>query len=562
MTAIDDPTARFLALANATRPNPTPAAAAFRLPTSPVAGGGYATAALAAEIAAVTCATEGTRNATLNKAVFNIAQLVAAGHLDQADVETRFRQAAADAGLPPGEAAATIRSGLRGGGRYPRQVPPPTDAHHMPDVEEITPTPGPDPTADPNIDPDPDGDGVVDHTTSTWWARPILDHAATQNAAPQPTILTRTDGAALIYPGKINSLIGESESGKSWVALCAATQLLAQNRRVVILDFEDTAHTWIARLHLTGVIDQQLANLTYADPDDTLDAIGRAALTEIAAQKDTALIIIDGANAAMTLLGLDLNSNTDATIFNRRILKPLTANGAAVLTIDHVPKNAEQRGKGAIGAQAKRAMIDGTQIAVEIAQPFGVGQQGELRLLVDKDRAGYVRGQAAGARHAGKMIIDSTTPGHTLLRCDPPTGGATGQPWQPTYLMERISRLLEDVPAGLTGRVVTQEIRGRAEHVRAALDALCDGGWVERATRTGRGGGVIFTLHEPYREGETAPKKKCVQVRPKCVPDALPESASQSHSPVGVGRTSDALRDAQKTDLPGTHFGTHFQGPA
>ena len=109
--------------------------------------------------------------------------------------------------------------------------------------------------------------------------------------------------------------------------------------------------------------------------------------------------------------------------------------------------------------------------------------------------------------------------------------------------MDQVSKLLEDVADGLSGRDITQEIKGRAEHIRSAIDALAEGGWVERGSRTGRGGGVVFTITHPYREGDKTPEKEVRPSASKCVPDAVPVSASQSHSPYGVGRTTDEAQD-------------------
>ena len=61
----------------------------------------------------------------------------------------------------------------------------------------------------------------------------------------------------------------------------------------------------------------------YANPDEPLsDGIGEIMRTEIMAYLPT-LIVVDGVNAAMNLLGLDLEKNKDATTFSQKILKPL-----------------------------------------------------------------------------------------------------------------------------------------------------------------------------------------------------------------------------------------------
>jgi hypothetical protein len=85
----------------------------------------YAQAALNAEADNVRTATEGRRNATLNQSAFSLGQLVAGGELTEVAVVAALTDAAADAGLEPGEIHATIRSGLDGGGRHPRRTPEP-----------------------------------------------------------------------------------------------------------------------------------------------------------------------------------------------------------------------------------------------------------------------------------------------------------------------------------------------------------------------------------------------------------------------------------------------------
>ena len=98
------------ALANIPRPNGGP--------------GGYGTAALDREIAALAALAPGGRNAALNRASFRLHQLVAGGELDHHDVVERLITACHRNGLvkEDGIAAvkATINSGASAGMRYPR----------------------------------------------------------------------------------------------------------------------------------------------------------------------------------------------------------------------------------------------------------------------------------------------------------------------------------------------------------------------------------------------------------------------------------------------------------
>ena len=106
---------RLLAPPPATRTTHPPA------PTSADHSGGYGRAALARERAAVAAAPPGRRNATLNRAAFNLGQLVAADLLDVDQVRAVLLAAALEAGNPEAKARATIESGLRGGAAKPRR---------------------------------------------------------------------------------------------------------------------------------------------------------------------------------------------------------------------------------------------------------------------------------------------------------------------------------------------------------------------------------------------------------------------------------------------------------
>ena len=80
-------------------------------------------AALRQETCLVAMARPGTRNDTLNRAAFNLGQLVAAGLLPPLAVTTALASAAEHAGLPAQEARRTIRSGMTAGSHRPRNTP-------------------------------------------------------------------------------------------------------------------------------------------------------------------------------------------------------------------------------------------------------------------------------------------------------------------------------------------------------------------------------------------------------------------------------------------------------
>jgi hypothetical protein len=240
---------------------------------------------------------------------------------------------------------------------------------------------------------------------TSWWPidlGPVLRNEITEHA---PEFLTFTDGQPLFYAGKVNGIIGESESGKTWIALEAVKQALASNKHVLYMDFEDSAPGIVSRLRSLGVTD--FTGLSYMSPDEGFGTLAKLDLAETLHTLNPDVAVLDGFNAAMNVLGLDINSNNDATTFAQLLLKPVAATGVCLIYVDHVPKSKDARGKGGIGAQAKRAMTTGCTVAVHVLEPFGRGNTGRLALSVDKDRAGHVRGYATDAKNLGTVVLAS-----------------------------------------------------------------------------------------------------------------------------------------------------------
>jgi hypothetical protein len=137
---------------------------------------------------------------------------------------------------------------------------------------------------------------------SSWYPRPL--DLTGESEEPAPEFLARQDGHRLFYRGKINALLGESESGKTWVALYAVSQSLHLQQKVIYLDFEDSGKGILMRLRSLGMEDRHFENFTYANPDQNLTLDERIDLIDALMEIKPELIIVDGVNAAMTLLNL------------------------------------------------------------------------------------------------------------------------------------------------------------------------------------------------------------------------------------------------------------------
>lgn len=148
-------------------PEPARAPAAPQQLVEAAGATSYALTALNKETLLVATALEGTRNDTLNRAGFNLAQLVAGGELPAALAVAELSAAARQAGLDDAEIMQTLGSALPAGAALPRVAPPLpvldwveslTVAGFTPSIVGAKPeTPQPEVTGAPETAPDGDG---------------------------------------------------------------------------------------------------------------------------------------------------------------------------------------------------------------------------------------------------------------------------------------------------------------------------------------------------------------------------------------------------------------------
>ncbi|MDR1212807.1 MAG: hypothetical protein LBK54_01700 [Propionibacteriaceae bacterium] len=198
----------------------------------------YGLSALGAECDRLALAVQGERNDTLNRAAFNINQLVLAGKLMEGTATAALWDAAGQCGLTreePSATRATIRSAIRGARQKPRVNVPETADRAAPPVTVGW--------------LDPADAGVTNHTSVTvaadqdhpWWAgRPELEHIvlfARSRMTAWPAVMMCVILRALAHtpplvvlppmiggPGSLNlfaALVGSSGAGKG-AAMSAA----------------------------------------------------------------------------------------------------------------------------------------------------------------------------------------------------------------------------------------------------------------------------------------------------------------------------------------------------
>lgn len=327
---------------------------------------------------------------------------------------------------------------------------------------------------------------------------------------PEPTVGARDDGEGLFYPGRTHSIVGESEGGKTWLALFAVARELRRACGAVYIDFEDDEHGVVGRLLAMGVTrDEIRGHFAYLHPEEKLEDLdkaqrdrGRSDLAAVMEDLKPTLVILDGVTEAMTLFGLEIKDNGDAARFARSLSKWLAGYGAAVVEIDHVVKNAETRGRYAIGGVHKLNAITGAAYTLDNRTPFGIGRTGKSAVMISKDRPGQLRRKGL-SRGAVKgfwycdLVIESHGAGAVTASLPVPVEGGEGgaSRWKPTIYMDRVAKALTGGP--LSKRALRSAIGGRAEYVDNGLEQLIADGYVSSKTPHG-----LLKSYTPPREDQ------------------------------------------------------------
>jgi hypothetical protein len=348
---------------------------------------------------------------------------------------------------------------------------------------------------------------ILDHLTTTasnaddkdehgWEPHDLTDVLAGNYNPPTPTLMLRSDGQGLIYPGRIHSIAGEPGGGKTWIGLHLITETINNKQNALLIDYEDTPAATISRLKALGLTNEQIANhLTYIQPNQPLTGkskINTRAFTQLQ-QLDIALAVIDSAGESISNEGLKPNEDEHVVQWFNALPRQLSRhNKATVLILDHVAKSTETRGNWAIGSQRKLAAIDGAAyiLAVSVAPTRTV--QGHLNLICSKDRHGtYQRG-----RQAAKISIETTTD-HTEITITPAL--AEGESFRPTRLMEQVSRFVE-TNGGCSQRKICAAVTGKDDNIKKATDILIGDDYIEATGTNERGAKFKHRSLKPYRE--------------------------------------------------------------
>lgn len=266
---------------------------------------------------------------------------------------------------------------------------------------------------------------------------PDLDNTA-------PTLLRRPDGASLIYPARMHSIAGESECGKTWLALYVAREFIETNppfplavqkalgipgRMVLYLDYDDDEPSVRQKMHAFGIDDNRVTYKASPATEDFAEQpwnrwlkFNRAGLSPFG------LLIIDNVTAAMESMGLNDTLNKDVATWLRQFPKPIASKGITVLMLDHVTKANDGTNRYPIGGVQKLNQLDGCQFIVDVINPLVIGETGQVELRVSKDRMGRVRAVSSDYRQYDRsarsalFTLDSAGPDDVRATLELPEG--------------------------------------------------------------------------------------------------------------------------------------------
>ncbi|NKR70495.1 AAA family ATPase [Rhodococcus hoagii] len=315
------------------------------------------------------------------------------------------------------------------------------------------------------------------------WAPVDMAAALDGDEDDAPTVLSRTDAVCLFYAGKVHSVHGESESGKSWLVQCAAAECLMDGKPVLYMDFEADARSVGRRLLLLGVPAELLSDpamFAYIQPDRSLKAPQDREAFGASLSRSFGLTVVDGVTDSMGMFGYSVNENDDVAKWQRELPKLLARKtGAAVVCVDHVTKGSDGRGRYAIGGQHKMAGLDGAAFTVEVTEPFAKGLAGKATVRVGKDRPGRLRGLAVGWRASDRtqliaeFRLDSTDPEQAGWTLEVPEQNAGDSATSGRSAgRDRVEQILKDHPFELTKTQLAEKVGGNRAAAFRAIDGL------------------------------------------------------------------------------------------
>lgn len=347
----------------------------------------------------------------------------------------------------------------------------------------------------------------------TWYAADEelsleLIHRITNEPPPTPSI------AGWLYPHSTCTVFGEPDAGKSLLLAATTYRIVKDGGEVLWVDYEMGEPRVVRRLLAFGLTPQEIAKsvrrVHYPSGipgHDLLDAY---------AGIDAALF--DGFTGLLGATGGSSNSDVDIDNVYNLILRPMSASGTAVLTLDHVTKDKENRGRWAIGSQRKIGAPDSAYV-FDVITKFKPGYGGKARLKSSRDRDGVLD------------VIEYTLTGDMTWKLEDASLGDSIMRY--TGFMERISIYLEGASTKPSGNEIERDIKGNNTARREALKALINEGYID--AQKGAHGALEHTSKKAYRESTDKGSSPTSPILASSSPKANTKSSSPTSPTPSLG---------------------------
>ncbi len=310
-----------------------------------------------------------------------------------------------------------------------------------------------------------------------------------------------------LIAGKRYLMPAPAGTGKTLVAQVIAVEVIAHGGTVAIIDVENGADEYAARLAdilgdrdaLAEACSERLRY--YAWPALRADWNADAWAAALAGVD---LAVFDSSRLVLSTLGLAEDSNDDYARFVNALLIPLARAGTTPLTLDNTGHEDKDRARGA----SAKADLNEVVYVLKVAKPFDRGQTGEAHL--DRRRTRFAELPArlvvslGGGLYSAPAVADDQD--------------APRQPFRPTVLMERVSIAVEGDP-GMSKRAIRETVRGKTGVADLALELLIAESYIE-ARREGQAH-RHYSLKAYREEDDTANRDPVTQPCPNRDPVTL-----------------------------------------
>jgi hypothetical protein len=309
---------------------------------------------------------------------------------------------------------------------------------------------------------------------------------------------------AMFYPGRVNTVFGDSGGGKTWYALHVMAEEIRAGHDVVLIDYEDSAESAIARLEQIGISPREIMrHLLYIHPNEKWSPAAERALRETIGDRDISMATLDSTGEALAVDGISPNADEEVAMWFRGSARFFSKEiGAAVILLDHVVKSQEhgRNSEFASGSGRKRAAINGAAYFLKVVEAPSKTTDGLFRLVTRKCRFGWRQHGSI----ACEVKMENTGNGDEVrFTVTQPTGTSTpiGR-LRPTWYMEQVSQHLECASEPQSKNTITKAIGRKKAMTSLAIQLLLDEGFC--TSSDGPRGAKLITLVKPYRETPVA----------------------------------------------------------